>query len=312
MTPPPDAHLREVLAETAESLVNRHLHTAQEWFPHTFVPWTTAQDFAEDYEWSPDEMGVPAEVRSALFVNTLTEDNLPYYFRDIERMFGRDGAWGEWVRRWTAEEGRHGLAMNAYLMATRSIDPVELERGRMAQVSTGEVPEPPTLAEGLAYVSLQELATRISHFNTGNLLEEPTGKAMLRRIAKDENLHYLFYRDAMTAIFEHDPSTAVMAVEKQVRDFQMPGTGILGFTAHAKAIADAGIYDFAIHHDKILKPVVLRDWGVESLEGLTPEAEEARASLVKQIARIGKIGHRMAEKREARKAAAAEREPVPA
>ena len=308
MTTPPDAHLREALAHTAETLIDRHIETAQEWFPHTYIPWTAASDFAEDYEWSADEMGVPAEVRSALFVNTLTEDNLPYYFRDIERMFGRDGAWGEWVRRWTAEEGRHGLVMNAYLMATRSIDPVELERGRMAQVQSGQVPEPPTLAEGLAYVSLQELATRISHFNTGNLLEEPTGKAMLRRIAADENLHYLFYRDAMQAIFDIDASAAVLAVEKQVSAFQMPGTGIPGFNEHAKRIADAGIYDFAIHHDKILKPVVLRDWAVESLEGLSPEAEEARARLVARVERIGRLGHRLAARREAR--GAGEREPV--
>lgn len=310
MTTPPDAHLREALAHTAETLLDRHLETAQEWFPHTYVPWTAASDFPEDYEWSPDEMGVPAAVRSALFVNTLTEDNLPYYFRDIERMFGRDGAWGEWVRRWTAEEGRHGLVMNAYLMATRSIDPVALERGRMAQVQGGEVPEPPTVAEGLAYVSLQELATRISHFNTGNLLEEPTGKSMLRRIAADENLHYLFYRDAMQAIFDVDASAGVMAVEKQVRDFEMPGTGIPGFGEHAKLIADAGIYNFEIHHDKILKPVILRDWAIESLEGLSAEAEEARERLVKQIDRIGRIGRRMASRRGDRKAADAEREPA--
>ena len=158
----PDAHLREVLAETAESLLERHIETAQEWFPHAYIPFTAAEDFPEGYEWSAEDATIPEAIRSALFVNVLTEDNLPYYFRDIERMFGRDGAWGEWVRRWTAEEGRHGLVINAYLMATRSIDPVELERGRMAQVQSGEVPEPPTLAEGLAYVSLQELATRIS------------------------------------------------------------------------------------------------------------------------------------------------------
>lgn len=311
MTPPPDAHLREALAETAESLVNRHLETAQEWHPHALIPWSAAEDFPEDYEWSPEEAKIPAAVRSALFVNVLTEDNLPYYFRDIERMFGRNGAWGEWVRRWTAEEGRHGLVINGYLMATRAIDPVELERGRMAQVQSGQVPEPPTLAEGLAYVSLQELATRISHFNTGQLLEDPAGKAVMKRVALDENLHYLFYRDAMSAIFEIDPSAAVIAVEKQVRDFAMPGTGIPGFNEHAKAIADAGIYDFAIHHDKILKPVVMRDWAVESLEGLTPEGEEARAALVKQVGRIGKIARRLADRRDARKAADADREPLP-
>ena len=96
---PPDAHLREVLAETAESLLNRHLETAQEWHPHALIPWSAAEDFPEDYEWSPEEMKISAPVRSALFVNVLTEDNLPYYFRDIERMFGRDGGWGGWVRR---------------------------------------------------------------------------------------------------------------------------------------------------------------------------------------------------------------------
>ena len=73
------------------------------------------------------------EVRSALFVNLLTEDNLPYYFRDIERMFGADGPWGEWVRRWTAEEGRHATVIRDYLTVTRMIDPVALERGRMAR-----------------------------------------------------------------------------------------------------------------------------------------------------------------------------------
>ena len=43
MATPPDAHLREVLAETAESLVNRHLETAQEWHPHALIPWSRMQ-----------------------------------------------------------------------------------------------------------------------------------------------------------------------------------------------------------------------------------------------------------------------------
>ena len=79
----------------------------------------------------------------------------------------------------------------------------------------------------------------------------------------------------------------------------MPGTGILDFEAHAKAIAKAGIYDFGIHHDQILVPVVLRHWGVEALEGLTPEAEVARAALVKRIERIGRAGRRLASRRPA-------------
>ena len=303
-----DLAVLEALEPVAEQLLERHLSTTREWFPHKLVPWTRASDYEPDYEWEPDDVSIPPAVRSALFVNVLTEDNLPYYFRDIERIFGRDGAWGEWVRRWTAEEGRHGMVINGYLQATRAIDPSGLERARMIQVQTGAVPEPPNAAEGLVYVSLQELATRISHFNTGSALCDPVGRRVMRRVASDENLHFLFYRDALTAMMELDPSAAVIAIAKQTADFAMPGVGIPGFNSHAKAIADAGIYDLAIHHDQILQPVIMRDWGLESIGGLSPEAEEARARLVKYIGRVGKVGARLVARREEK--AAAGREPA--
>ena len=168
----------------------------------------------------------------------------------------------------------------------------------MAQVSCGEVPEPETPLDGFAYVALQELATRISHHNTGKLLEDKAGYEVMKKVASDENRHHLFYRDLLTAALEVDPSGAVMAIERQVRTFEMPGTGIMDFEVHAKAIAKAGIYDFGIHHDQILVPVVLRHWGIEALEGLTPEADQARAALVKRIGRIGKAGRRFAARRD--------------
>ena len=52
-------------------------------------------------------------------------------------LFGRDGAWGTWVHRWTAEEGRHGIAIRDYLTVTRAVDPVALERARMTHMSAG-------------------------------------------------------------------------------------------------------------------------------------------------------------------------------
>ena len=82
----------------------------------------------------------------------------------------------------------------------------------------------------------------------------------------------------------------VIAIEKQVREFEMPGTGIVDFDAHARAIAKAGIYDFQVHHDQILPPVVLRHWGIEDLTGLSDEAERARDALLTRIRRIGKAG----------------------
>ena len=305
-----DALLTELEPVTA-SLLERHLAQTKEWFPHQLVPYSRGRDFEPDYEWSPDDAGLSDEVRSSLFVNLLTEDNLPYYFRTIEAMFGRESAWGEWSRRWTAEEGRHSIVIRDYLTVTRALDPVALERARMAQVSCGQVPEPATPHEGLVYVALQELATRISHHNTGKVVDDPVGYEIMKRVASDENRHHLFYRDLCSAALEVDPSGMVIAIEKQVREFEMPGTGIVDFDAHARAIAKAGIYDFKIHHDQILQPVVLRHWGVEGLTGLDDEAEAARDALLTRIRRIGKAGERLARRRAEEEAASAD-ERVPA
>ena len=305
-----DTALLHELSPVAESLLERHLSNAKEWFPHELVPWSQGRDFEPDETWDPDEAPMDDAVRSALFVNLLTEDNLPHYFRTIDGLFGVDDAWGAWSKRWTAEEGRHGIVLRDYLTVTRSVDPVALERARMIQVSHGEVPEPQTVVDGLVYVTLQELATRISHGNTGRMLEDRRGREVMARVAGDENLHHVFYRDATAAALEIDPSSVVLAIERQVRGFEMPGTGIPDFAAHARAIAAAGIYDFVSHHDRILQPVVLGHWRLESLEGLNPEAEEARKRVVAYITRVGKAARRITERRQARSEAAQERDPA--
>ncbi len=295
--PAADESFLAELTPVAEGLLERHLERTKEWAPHALVPWGRGRDFEPDYEWDPSESDLPEAVRSALFVNLLTEDNLPYYFRDIERMFGRDGAWGEWVRRWTAEEARHSAVIRDYLLVTRAIDPDELERGRMAQMSGGQVPEPPTAAHGMCYVTMQELATRISHRNTGALIEDRAGYDIMRQVAIDENHHFLFYRDIASAGFELDPSRMVIALEPEVVDFAMPGTGIPNFGSHAKQIAKAGIYDVSVHYDQILDPVVLKHWDLAALEGLSGEAEAARERILHHIDRVARIAARMTARR---------------
>jgi acyl-[acyl-carrier-protein] desaturase len=170
----------------------------------------------------------------------------------------------------------------------------------MAQVSTGFVYENRLdgACEAMVYVTLQELATRISHRNTGRLLGDRHGQEIMNRVGNDENMHYLFYRDISSAALEVDPSSMVLAIAKQVRNFEMPGTGIDDFASHAAAIAGAGIYDLAIHHDQILVPVVLRHWNLEAIEGLSPEAEQAREKAVANIGRLGRWSRRLSDRRE--------------
>src|SRR5947209_13229071 len=177
------------LAPVASSLVERHFANAKEWFPHELVPWSRGRDFEPGETWTPDQAPMDEGVRSALFVNLLTEDNLPHYFRTIDGVFSEDDPWGAWTRRWTAEEGRHSIVIRDYLTVTRAVDPVALERGRMAQVQKAEVPRPASVADALVYVSLQELATRISHGNTGRLIEDDMGRKVMARVAGDEYPH---------------------------------------------------------------------------------------------------------------------------
>ena len=286
------ADLQPVVAE----LMDRHLQTTREWFPHELVPWSRGRDFAAGEEWDAGAFPVPPAVRVALVVNLLTEDNLPYYSATLGGL-GTDGPWGAWMRRWTAEEGRHAIAIRDYLVVTRSVDPVSLERERMAQVSTGEVPEFASMAHALVYTTLQELATRISHRNTGVMLDDPAGRAVMARVAADENLHHLFYRDLASAAIEREPSEMVIAMDEVVRGFAMPGTGIKEFSSRARIMAKAGVYDFAIHHDQILVPIVMHRWGLAAITGLDAEAERARDRLVAYIDRVGKVARRSEARR---------------
>ena len=146
------------LEPEAGRLYDRHMKVAQEWFPHDFIPYRLGRDFDKE-PWTPDQPRLTGVAQVAFEVNLLTEDNLPSYHRLIHGMFGSgDGAWINWIGRWTAEEGRHAIVLRDYLTVTRNIDPMLLERGRMAQLEQGYDLTRPDPLHGLAYVAFQELA----------------------------------------------------------------------------------------------------------------------------------------------------------
>lgn len=288
------------LEPVAARELERHLSMAKEWFPHQYVPWSEGSDFDGEYDgeaWDPEQSRIDPVGRTALVVNLLTEDNLPSYHRAIIDSTGRDSAWGEWVHRWTAEEGRHGTAMRDYLTVTRAVDPVALERERMDHMSRGFSSDVEgDVLTGTAYVSFQELATRISHRNTGRYSNDPGCDRLLARIAADENLHMLFYRNVMAAAFELDPDATMVAVDSVVQDFQMPGNEVEGFTRRSVQIAMAGIYDLRIHHDEVLSPV-LRAWDVWDRTDLGPAGEAARERLAAFMAGLDTAASRFEQKR---------------
>ncbi|MGL4745853.1 MAG: acyl-ACP desaturase [Dermatophilaceae bacterium] len=288
--------------------LDRHFAAAQEWMPHEYVPWGLGRDFADlgGEPWSVEQSRLSPVARTALEVNLLTEDNLPSYHREIDRAFGRDSAWGTWVNRWTAEEGRHAFCIRDYLLVTRGVDPDDLERARMTTMETGYVTGDKGVLEVCAYVSFQELATRVSHRNTGRYTDDPVAERLLTRVAKDENLHMIFYRNIVQAALELTPDQTMRAITDEVANFQMPGSIIPGFGRKAVQIAMAGIYDLRIHHDDIVAPL-LRQWGVWDLAGLGADGEAARDELAATLSALDTEATRFVERRAERAATLAAR-----
>jgi acyl-[acyl-carrier-protein] desaturase len=281
--------------------LERHLAIQKNWYPHEYVPWSEGRDFAGPLNgdaWEAKDSRLSSVAQDSLILNLLTEDNLPSYHSEITLSMGRDGAWGNWIERWTAEEGRHSIVIRDYLMATRGVDPYELEDLRMAHMSLGyQTPYENDMLHTIAYVSFQELATRISHRNTGKISDDPIAEGMMQRIALDENLHMIFYRNTLKAALDLEPNAAMRAITDVVTNFDMPGANMPGFGRKAVQIALAGIYDMQQHLEEVIAPV-LRAWEIFERNDLSGDGLVARDELTAFLTKTTDESNRFNEKRE--------------
>ena len=273
--------IRELEPVAAVEL-ERHLSTTKDWYPHEYVPWSEGRNFPGPLNgdaWEAKDSKLTPIAQDSLVLNLLTEDNLPSYHTEIALSMGRDGAWNTWINRWTADEARHSIVIRDYLMATRGVDPNELEDLRMAHMQVGyETPYVNDMLHTVSYVTFQELATRISHRNTGKISNDDIAEGMLARVALDENLHMLFYRNLLAGALKLEPNAAMRAITDVVTNFKMPGAGMPGWGRKSVQIALAGIYDLQLHLEDVVNPV-LRAWDIWNLETLTGDGEAARDEL---------------------------------
>ena len=290
-----DLQLIRELEPVAEAGFNQHLASTKNWNPHDYVPWSEGTDYGAlgGADWTPDQSGLSELARVAMITNLLTEDNLPSYHRAIAEHFSLDDAWGAWVNRWTVEENRHGIALRDYLVVTRAVDPNALELARIQQVTAGFSPgqqgqgsvRPESMLDALVYVTFQELATRVSHRNTGRVCEESIADQLLRRVAADENLHMIFYRGVAAAALDLAPDAAMHSICRILVNFQMPGFSIPNFRRNAVKIAVGGIYDVRQHLDDVVLPV-LRKWRIFEREDFSEIGLRRRDELAAFIERM--------------------------
>lgn len=289
-----DLELLTELEPVAADNVNRHFAATVDWHPHDYVPWDRGRNFAAmgGDDWSPEQSQLSEVAKAAMITNLLTEDNLPSYHRQAAEHFSLDDAWGTWVGRWTAEESRHSIVMRDYLVITRAVDPVALEQARMAHMTNGfdttaeeEERHKTDFLLSIAYVSFQELATRVSHRNTGKACGEPVADRMLARIAADENLHMIFYRNMCGAALDLAPDQALEAVASIVENFRMPGQGMPNFRRNGVLMAKHGIYDPRQHLEEVLTPT-LRKWRIFEREDFSAAGEQRREQLADYLATL--------------------------
>ncbi|MGF1425384.1 acyl-ACP desaturase [Kitasatospora sp. LaBMicrA B282] len=266
--------------------MDAHLKAADDWYPHQFVPWSQGRDFEGVYRgepWTEGEQALSPAVRAGLLHNLLSEENLPSYHRVIAEAFSRDGAWGTWVNRWTVEEGRHGMALRDYLLVTRAVDPVALEDARSRHVQHGyDLDYRGDALASLVYVTLQELATRVSYRTMRTMCGEPGCEALLKHIAQDENRHMIFYRTVLQAAWEIDPMRLTDALARVLGTFRAPGHAAPGFAKMAVSMVLSGIYTPTMHHEEVVLPI-LRFLKVFEVDRLGPGGEQARERLAAAV-----------------------------
>jgi acyl-[acyl-carrier-protein] desaturase len=257
--------LRELEPVVASQLA-RHNTVRQPWVPADYMPIDQQTGQILHRVENPEERPLLSpEAQAAMIVNLLTEDNLPSYLR-------------------------------AFLDLTRAIDPAQNEAMRMEQMKQGYTVERDPL-HTLAYVTFQELATRVAHRQTGEATHNDIAEKMLQRIAKDENLHMLFYRELAGSALEIAPNQMMAAIRDEVLSFEMPGANIDGFQVRALQIANAGIYDLERHLQEVVLPV-LNKWKIFERDDFTGYGAQARDELADFLAKLKKDADRFNDRRD--------------
>jgi acyl-[acyl-carrier-protein] desaturase len=135
-----------------------------------------------------------------------------------------------------------------------------------------------SLFDSVMYVSFQELATRVSHRNTGKACNDPVAEQLLARISNDENLHMIFYRDVSAAALDIAPNLGMTSLYRILKNFKMPGYTVPEFRRKAVIIATGGVYDPRIHLNDVVMPV-LKKWRIFEREDFTGEGARLRDEL---------------------------------
>ncbi|MEK3913766.1 acyl-ACP desaturase [Paenibacillus sp. FSL H7-0331] len=267
-----------------------------DWSYHEFIPWELGRSFITE-PWSIEQRKLPLPIYLAVETSLLTEVNLPFFYHHLATTFkGSLKVLQDFVHTWVSEEDQHSNLLETYLIITRNADPHELHQLRKTVVEGGFVPDFDTAMETMVYTAIQELATMVFYNNVAKAAgpHDPYLAKLLRRIAKDETLHFAFYRDAVKGYLGVDHNF-VYYIHKAMTSFAMPGTSMPSFKERMDVIAKEANYGPVSYFNQVFD-YLIQFWAIAKLQPSRADAENAKQDLLQYHVKLQRISQRLAAK----------------
>lgn len=243
--------------------IERHLDSQEPWYAHDYIPFEEGENFAflGGRDWGPEQASLPRVITDALEILLIDKDNVAGYHRELVEHFILEEQWGRWLGRWTAEEHLHAIALREYLVVTREIDPTDNERVRIEHVGgKGYCAKQLSQLETLAVMAFFERTRAVFCRNLADRIDEPLLKALVNRIAKDEERHEEFFANVVAHCIDYTRNEAVAAIAARAAELDFLGADIDVYRDKVAAVAEAGIFG----RDQLRQVIAKRisDWGL--------------------------------------------------
>ncbi len=300
----------QTIEKSMDDLISKYLKPINEnWQPADLLPDARNPEFIDEIR---EIQGLAKEMDYDLFAvligDTITEEALPTYESWLMDLDGinqeKKSGWSQWIRAWTAEENRHGDALNKYLYLSGRVNMREMETSTQHLISDGfDIQTGRDPYRNFIYTSFQELATNISHRRVATLAKKAGNNLLAKMcglIASDEARHARAYQNFVKRIFDLDPSQMMLAFEDMMKKkIVMPahclretGQKIGELFSHFSEAAQRSMVYTTQDYIDIMKNLI-EDWEIDKIVDLSDQAERARDYLMALPGRMQRIAERI-------------------
>ncbi|GEM_PF-7091378 len=189
---------------------------------HHRVRWTSSPELFTSIDRKKVALGDLFSARVTCHVENFCQ----IYTVGLEELFGRSPVMHKFLEIWDLEECNHAHALRDWMIACglpeERIYP-ELANARLRPFK----PLWDEPAHVVAYVYLQELLTGTYYKLWLDKAQDPSLKALLKRIIVDEYRHFDWYKTVLKAFMKQDREFTVRAGAEVAAEFVMPGAQII-------------------------------------------------------------------------------------